>query len=297
MLFRVSALLLSMVIVHAVFAQSGVSELDVSVDEATVETTTSTDNQIRRWVEQLDSPKFSERMNATRQLERAGAAAIKSLERVVINGRGDAADRALELLKKNFESGSPALSEPSRAALKRIASDENHPLADAAEKVIAPVSEPPASANRKAVPRLMPPPRIPGQIKAQAKIRITMRSVNGKRDISVEQDGRKFRFRDSDNGIRVDRPDGNGGVKTTQYKNADELKKADAEAYGIYQQYGKNHIQLRFNGAGGLPQGIQVPGIQVPGIQVPGMPPNFQIPAFPQPGIQPFPRRTLPSLQ
>ena len=49
---------------------------------------------VERLIQRLDSPRFSERVRATAQLQHMGQAAIKPLEKVVLRGNSEAAERA-----------------------------------------------------------------------------------------------------------------------------------------------------------------------------------------------------------
>ena len=244
------------------------------------------DQRVDELIEQLDSAKFSERVAATRQLQRMGASAIKPLESVVINGNTEAANRALELLKRNYKSGVPSLSKPSADALRRIANNHQHPMSRAAESVLEP-AQPIQSPN---APRLAPAPLRPAPLRRppvvqQGRVSVSVRIINGQRDVSIKENGTQWRFRDTANGgVQVERPDGNGGVKKATYKDEKAFEQADAEAFKKFKQYTKgngNRINLQFNG-GMFPAipGMQGPRMQLPNLQVP----QIQIPQRLNPG-------------
>ncbi|MGB7344107.1 MAG: hypothetical protein WBD20_07830 [Pirellulaceae bacterium] len=257
----------------------------------------SVDQEVQQWIEKLDSPKFSERVEATRQLQRGGVDVIDPLADIVLRGNSDAADRAMGILKKHFEGGTPEVSDAAKVALQRIASTEGHGKASVAEKILTPETPEMQSPNARPQIQLAPP------IRQANRISVSVKSVNGKREISVDENGRKFSFRDNGKGLQVDRPDDQGGVKTKQYKDEDELKKDDEEAFKIYKKYASGNgggMQIQINGqnfgrgfgpgfGGGFPPGVLPPGFRpVPGIQVPpGMQqPNLQIPRQPLPPQQ-----------
>lgn len=245
----------------------------VSLHEGTIasaqsiESDVSIDEKVQQLIERLDSSRFSDRARATSELQRMGAAAIEPLEKVVLNGSSEAAIRALSILKQNFKSDSGQLSDPARQALERIARAEDHPNAQLADQILNP---PPP------MPKTPAPRRRPPALPMNRRIQVAIKSVNGQREIKITEDGRKFKFNDVEGGIAVERPDGKGGVKKERYKDKDEMKEKDPEAYSIYQKYvGKNRIQFKF----GQPFG---PGI-----------PQFA----PQPGIELRERRAIPELR
>ena len=218
------------------------------------------DQQVQQWIERLDAPRFSDRARASLELQRLGSAAIEPLEKVVLEGESEAAQRALGILKRNLLSDNPKSSDPAREVLQRIAETDNHPQAPIAERILTPPeSEPQPSAQRRALPRPVAPIRM--------NIQVQIRSVNGKKDIQIKQNGQEFRFRDEADGIAVERPDGKGGVKKEKYKDKEELKTKDPEAHQIYERYSGqgNRIQIQI----GQPFQRQIPGLQIrPRIQV-----------------------------
>ena len=67
------------------------------------------EQKIDDMIARLGSPKFGDRKAAQRDLQRMGVAAIKALERAVLNDESDVADRALEILKQHFRGESLSL--------------------------------------------------------------------------------------------------------------------------------------------------------------------------------------------
>ena len=242
------------------------------------------DEAVETWIERLGSPKFSERAAATRRLQRLGVGGIAALEKVAGNGTSDAADRAMEILKQHFQSSSPQLSDAAGDALERIAAQDDHPQAAAATKLLRP------KAAMKPSPNLRPQIQLAPPVLQKQRISVSVKTINGKREISVDENGRKFSFKDVDGGLHVKRPDDKGGTKTKQYPNADALKKADKEAYDKYKKYAAGNgmqIQIQLNQQG-FPQAIP-PGFQQPAFPI--------IPRAPFPQMQPrqrLPRRLAP---
>lgn len=254
--------------------------------------------QVDLWIEQMESPKAAERRNAARQLERIGAAAIKPLETLALNGGLDASERAFEILKKHLNGDFPELSDKAREALQRIAEGKDLAKSRTAERMLTPQLE---ETQR---PEFRPPaPRQQMQQFAR-RTSVKISSVNGVQDIAVDQDGEKYRFRDSGNGISIERPDGKGGMKKAEYKDEDALKKADKEAFEIYKRYAKQAgggIQIQMGGGfggggfrgGGFPAFPQVPGNQFfpfgnPQFQ-PGFPAQPNAPQAQPPRLRPLP--------
>lgn len=253
--------------------------------------------QIEVWVEEMDSSKFAVRRNAARQLERIGSPAIKPLESLVLDGSSDASNRAFEILQKHLHSDFVELSDKARESIKRIAATKDHPKSGAAERMLTPAI--PKETER---PRFRQ--RVPQQQQMARRTQVRVSSVNGKRDISVDLDGEKYRFRDTANGIRVERPDGKGGVKTKEYKDADEMKKADNEAHQIYKRYasamGGGGIRIQMGGGafpGFPPIQNQFPGNPF-GNPFPQMQPGLPVPNVPQiqrPNLRPLPPKAKPN--
>ena len=235
-------------------------------------------------IERLDSSKFSERNAAERQLQQMGDAAIQPLESVVLTGDLDSSNRALAILKKHFQSDRIAMSRLAGEALQRIADNRSHPKAAAAQKILQP---PVISPNRRrSQPRF---PQIPQAGGMQNRISISVKTVNGRREIKVDQNGQKWRFADDPNGgIQVERPDGQGGKKAARYNDKKALEQADPEAFKMYERYAKgNGIQMQFGG-GMFGQPFQFPGMQVPQIGPPAIRrPEIQRPLGPLRPIQP----------
>ncbi len=253
------------------------------------------DVQVERWIEKLASPKFSDRVAATQSLQRLGVKGIESLERIVVDGKPDSSDRALSILKSHFKSDWQELSHAARESLQRIAMGADSAIASAAGKILTPQENSIQSPNLRP-PMIRPQIQLAPPIRQQNRITISVKTINGKREISVNENGRKFQFGDDGNGLKVQRPDGNGGTKSTRYKDEDAMKKADKEAYDIYKRYAsRNGAQIRIGGGnwnnfpGGLPPGFRAPQLPAiprdrigrPRIQVPRLEPKGQTPKPP----------------
>lgn len=244
----------------------------------------SVEAMVESLIGQLDSPRFSERARAMTDLQRLGHAAIKPLEQVVLGGTAEAAQRALDILKRNFKSDDQGRSSAASEALRRIAQKENHPFAPKAQLILTPPQPKPQPPRIRApqLPQLNPPVRM--------QIQVQMKSVNGRKEVTIKENGREFKFNEDEGGITVQRPDDKGGVKKTVYKNKDELKKKDPEAFGKYERYAGKGMGINIQMGGGFKGGI--PQFQIrPQLQPP--PPVIPEIRRPKP-LRPIPERRKP---
>lgn len=199
-------------------------------------------------IERIHSPRSSDRRSATRELQKMGISGHPVLRRLAETGDADTAARAIDLLREASSSGNEALAESARESLHRIA-NQNGAGAKMAEDILNAADRP--SRN---LPPAVPPLQQLRQLQLnfaqpmRRQTRISIRSVNGVRSIEVTENNRQFKFRDTGNGLEVERPGVNGGVQRATYKDANELKKKDAEAYGHYQRAGGD----KANGLGGM---------------------------------------------
>jgi hypothetical protein len=118
---------------------------------------------------------------------------------------------------------------------------------------------------------------------------MSVRNVNGQRDISVEDDNRKVEISDNagkDIVVKVtEKVDGKEKTTEAKAKDLDELKKNHPEAARVYEQYGQNQNNgIRVFG-GGIGGAIQIQG-------------NIQLQAIPAQAIpiQAIPIQVLPAL-
>src|SRR5262245_18150732 len=100
---------------------------------------------IAQLVEQLESPAFAERQEATRQLSEAGKAAFAELEKATQAGSREASGRALDVLKGHFQRGDNETKTAAQAALERLAKSCNTALAERAKNVLNPPPQPSAA--------------------------------------------------------------------------------------------------------------------------------------------------------
>lgn len=200
------------------------------------------DAAIDRLVKQLDADEFAERQAATQKLEELGASALLALEAATQGKSHEAASRAMAILKTHFQSGQPALKQAAKESLQRIAKGENAAAARHAEEVLTPPPEPNANA-RPALPGLRPgmaPLRL--AIAGAAK-RVSVKTVNGVKDVEVEEKDRKIKIHDDPaKGIEMEvteKKDGKEETKKYEAKNADELKTKHPEAHKLFEEFAK----------------------------------------------------------
>ena len=249
-----------------------------------------TEIQTRRLLELLRSPRFSDRREASRQLQQMGAGAHGVLRQIIESGDSESATRALDLLKQATRSRDPEIASSARATLEEIAASDS-PRARSADQALNPSSHPrlpdlfggpalpgPALPGQALplVPQLPPPGFAP---QGRTNLRVTIRSINGVREIEVIQNDKRYWFRDAGAGLETERPDGKGGVTKQTDKDAEEVRQKDPEAYGAYQRSG--------GGKGGMIQIRPRGGIFGNGLQ----------PAIPQPNFPQRPLRQLPRQQ
>ena len=219
---------------------------------------------VQDWVERLESPRFSIRNAAMSELMRRGLSAIEIVEEIASRGDAESSDRAFEIIKRHFKSEDVLLQQAAAEVLQRISEQPEHRKANLAEEVL----NPPPPPSRIRLPRLFVPPQrvprlapgLPLQAQQGGVRRITIRSVNGKKEISVRENGKEIRVTELPNGIRVIRSEGPGKSKTKLYRNLKEMSEDDPEASKHFGQAGGG-MQFRMDGRiqFGFPRGIPGP--------------------------------------
>lgn len=220
--------------------------------------------QIQTWIEMLDSPRYRDRATATANLQNLGLAAVPTLEEIASSGGSEASDRALEILKRHFQSSDGVLKAKAGEALKRISEQTETPKAKAADKILNPEEE----EEVQPFGPMIRPPQMGVPVNRRVNIRVTIN--NGAKDVTVEENGESIRVQENQqDGIRVERKDANGNITKKTYKDADELKEQDPKAHRVYEKASPNRAGgFRFE----MKQGF--PGIPAPQIAPNGQP-NF----------------------
>ncbi len=195
-------------------------------------------------IDELGSPRFTNRIQAARKLKAAGEQAIETLSRVTQSGTRETASQALQILKEHLENKNNSdLQIAAKKALEKISADDKNPSSSAAKGILNNEANAQSTQNPQAR-RLM---IRPGNLKAAA-MRVQFQINNGKIKIQVEKNGQKTAITEDKDGIKVEKKDANGKSTTKTYKNVDEMKLKDKETHQIYQKYqkvgGGIHIQI-----------------------------------------------------
>jgi hypothetical protein len=220
--------------------------------------------QIDDWVRQLDSNQFSQRHEASQQLESVGSEAIPALAAAAVGTSREVTLRSLDILRKHFGRDDQVLRAAAQAALEKIAASDHASAAQRAKDILDP---PP------------PPAAAPGIRFALPQIQIQMNAVAGNqaRRIQIKNGVKQTDITDGDRQIKiVDNPGGSiqlevtekkDGKQTTEKyeaKNADDLKKNHPEAHQLYQKYSQQmgpvvRIQAAQAQPGGVPANPAAP--------------------------------------
>jgi hypothetical protein len=209
----------------------------------------STDIQpadIAQLVEQLESPAFAERQEATRQLSEAGKAAFAELEKASASSSREASARALDVLKGHFQRGDKETKAAAAETLERLATSNNAAISERARNILKPPPMPSAAdiangfgnaqirvANLQLQIARNPP--------AQGRSTSVTRSANGAITIQVRENGKITKIVSTPGGkIDVEITQTQNGqpvTKKMEFKDLDELKKKEAEIARIYEQH------------------------------------------------------------
>ena len=243
-------------------------------EELPVAATEPTADQIVAWIDQFDRPEFTERQAASQQLEDAGTAALPQLEATAAAGSREASARALDILKRHFQSGADEVKPAAREALERLAQSTDPSTAQKARNVLNPPKEPGLTTPVGFQPGL-PPPRINnfgggfngnfgGGINANfgAFRRISVSDINGRKVLEIDERERSIKMATAPGGgIEVEVTDKqNGRNRRLDAKDLDDLKRKDAELGRLYEQYhAPGQRQLGAIGPAALPFGFGPP--------------------------------------
>jgi hypothetical protein len=200
-------------------------------------------------VKQLSSRQFADRQQASEKLAEMGIKAIDALSDAALHGNREAMTRSIEVLKGHFQGTNVEMKSAAKTALEKIAASGKAQASHRADEVLHP--KPPAAV-------LQPQIRL-GQIQIQLQAvgqgarRISVKTVNGVKEINATENGVKVKIIDDPKkGITVEvttEKNGKKEVKKYEAKSAEELKKNHPEAYKFYAKYNKqNVIQFRIQG-------------------------------------------------
>ncbi len=199
-----------------------------------------------QWIQQLDSDRFADRNEASRRLDEAGREAVPALVEAALGTSREATLRAIEILRKHSQDGEEASKKAAQEALQKIVASD-HPAAARRAK----------EALNSAKPVEIAPPLVPivqgwpiaGQ---QVQVQIQMNAgagnqqrriqiANGVKQIEVTENDLRVKItEDAAGGVQMEVTRKKDGKETTEKysaKSRDELKKAQPEAYRLYDKY------------------------------------------------------------
>lgn len=204
--------------------------------------------QIDKLVGDLASKDFATREAATKELQSLGIEAAPALAEVAIDGSLEARRRAFGILRKLYQSNDEKTKSAAKDALQKVADSETPGVSDQADQLLNPP---------KPVVRPFGGIQLQVQVAGGAGRKVSIRTVNGVKQIDAEENGQKVQITDDpQKGIKIkvteDNEEGKEETKEYEAKNADELKKKHPDAHKLYEKYSKgpgiNVIQM------GIPQ-------------------------------------------
>jgi hypothetical protein len=198
-------------------------------------------------LEQLDAPSFSQRQEASRKLSEAGKAVFPQLEQAAESGSREVAIRAIEILKRHFVGGDDQSKQAAQAALQRLGKSSNPSAAQRATEALNPQPGqgiPVGAINPAMLPALQQAQiqlRLGAALPAPGVRRVTIRTINGKREIEQQEGEKITKVKDgAAGGIEAEITEKVNGKETSrkiEAKDLDDLKKKDAGAAQVYERY------------------------------------------------------------
>jgi len=193
--------------------------------------------EIARLIEQLDSPLFGERQDASRRLSDAGKPVLSDLEKAATVPSREVSARALDILKSHFQRGDADTKQAAKESLTRLASSNNASISQRAHSVIDPPKDWSSGAQFgfRGPGWIAPPPVAP-----PATQTISISDINGQREVKITDEARIVKMQTWPTGrIEIDIEEklpGRRG-KTIQAKDLEDLKAKDADVAQLYEQY------------------------------------------------------------
>ncbi len=256
---------LSWVVILSLLGFVPVGAADDATEAETGEAEVSAE-RIATLVEQLDSDKFAQRQKASRELADIGKPAIAALAEAATGESLEAIVRSIDILKGLCESKDDPTKAAAREALEKVAKSDRASAARRAQDALKATAEVQNPAGN------IGPGQIQINVAGMAGKRISIKNVNGVKEIEATEGDRKVKIIDDPaKGIKMEVTTTKNGKKSTkkyEAKNADELKKKHPEAHKLYKEYSQNQggINVRFQIAGGnMPIRIARPAMPVPG--------------------------------
>lgn len=202
-------------------------------------------------IKQLDAESFGARQAASEDLTKRGAEVIPALTEAAKSESPETVTRALDILRKQFESSDAGIKAAAKAALQKLATGEGA----VARRVAAILATPPAN-QPAATPNVFPAPapggiRVVGGAVGAIRIavaaaggdgkRVTVKETDGVKEIEVVEGDRTVKIiEDPAKGIQVKvttKKEGKEETKEYAAKDAAELKEKEPEAHKLYEQY------------------------------------------------------------
>ncbi len=109
----------------------------VLVGKATGASAAADDNQVKQFIERLDSDRFADREQASKQLLELGAPAISALKTAALSNSLERSARAVAILETHLKSGDAATKTAEKIALEELANSGQTGLARRAKKFLA----------------------------------------------------------------------------------------------------------------------------------------------------------------
>lgn len=234
------------------FAALGAAPLCLATDRDATKSrptaSTASAEQMAGWIRQLDSPRFAERTEATRQLEEAGKAAFPALAEAALGDSREVTLRAIEILRKHSLEGDELTKTAAKECLQKIAASEHASAARRAKDALKPPQSPPSVPNVRLGPIM---PNLPiGQQQIQVQIQVNafggnqtrrIKISNGVRQIEVTENDLQVKItEDAQGGIQMEvtrKKDGKENTEKYAAKSVDELKKTHPDAGQLYEKY------------------------------------------------------------
>ena len=230
---------------------------------ATTETEKSipaTEEQLKQWIQDLVNPKFAVRQAASQKLVQSGKAGMEAVAGAAQTDDLELATRCLAVLAEGLSSKTAEVQQAARTALQNLAKSDNKSVAQRARTAL----EPPAKVA-------LGGGRVPGGFQGNFQQVAVQVDKAGVRNIKVIENGKETVIKDN-NGKDIsvtttETVNGQKVTKTVTGKDAEDLKKNNAEAHDLFEKYTKGGNGIRINvGANGNGNGIIVGQPGVPGL-------------------------------
>ncbi len=185
-----------------------------------------------QWIQQLDSDRFADRNEASRRLDEAGKEAVPALVEAALGTSREATLRAIEILRKHSQEGDEASKKAAREALQKIAASDHASAARRAKDALNPAK--PVETAPALVPIVQGWP-IGGQ---QVQVQIQLNAGAGNRQQRIQIANGVKRIEVTEKQMEVTRKkDGKETTEKYSAKSRDEFKRAQPEAYRLYDKY------------------------------------------------------------